>query len=316
MDAAAQLEEIIRSVGAQVGPAVVGVGQRPAHRGRHPGEHPGRRSGWGSTGVVVGEGRVLTNAHNVDGPETTVTFADGRGTPGQVAAADVDGDVAVLTVDTGDAPPVAWADEPTGLGTLVVALANPGGRGLRATLGFVSATDQTFRGPRGRRITGSIEHSAPLAHGSSGGPLLDREGRVVGLNTNRLRGGFYLALPADADLRARVEALGRGERPRRVHLGLALAPPHIARRLRDAVGLPDREGLLVRGVEEGSPAERAGLRRGDLVIAADGRPVPSAESLFSLLQELDAPGTLDLTVVRGTDEITVTLDVGAPPTDG
>lgn len=306
MDAAAQLEQVIRTVADAVGPAVVGVGPHPGHHGAHP----ARRSGSGSTGVVVGAGRVLTNAHNVGQRETTVTFADGRSATGQVAAADVDGDIAVLTVDTGDAPAVAWADEATGLGTLVVALANPGGRGLRATLGFVSATDRSFRGPRGRRITGSIEHSAPLAHGSSGGPLLDREGRLVGLNTNRLRGGFYLALPADAELRARADALGRGEAPQRLRLGLALAPAHVARRLRDAVGLPDREGLLVRGVEEGSPAERAGLRRGDLVVAAAGQPVASADALSAVLEGLDASGSLELTVVRGADEVAVTVALG------
>ena len=153
------------------------------------------------------------------------------------------------------------------------ALADPGGRGLRTSFGLVTATGRSFRGPRGRRIRGSIEHSAPLPRGSSGGPLVDVEGRLLGINSVRMEGGLLLALPADAALRGVADALGRGEAPARPRLGLALAPPRAARRMRAAVGLPEREGLLVRGVEAGSPAERAGLQQGDLLVAAGGRPL-------------------------------------------
>lgn len=290
MNAVQELEGMVRGVAERAGPAVVGVGPRP---------------GSGSTGMVIGDGRVLTNAHNVSGREMTVGFADGRSATGHLAAADIDGDLAVLTVDTAGAPAIEWSADQPGVGTAVVALANPGGRSLRATFGLVSATEQAFSGPRGRRITGSIEHTAPLAHGSSGGPLLDAVGRLVGINTNRLRGGFYLALPADADLRARVDALGRGEAPQRRRLGLALAPRHVARRLRAAVGLPDREGLLVHGVEEDSPADRAGLRRGDLLVEAAGRPLPSSEALYAVLEGLGNEETLALTVLRGSEELAV-----------
>jgi serine protease Do len=299
MDAIEQVESAVRRAAAQVGPAVVGVGPRP---------------GSGSTGVVVGEGRVLTNAHNVTGREMTVTFADGRSATAQLAAAD--GDIAVLTVDTGAAPGVVWSETATAVGTAVIALANPGGRGLRTTFGLVSATEQAFSGPRGRRITGSIEHTAPLARGSSGGPLLDVAGRFVGLNTNRLRGGFYLALPAHADLRDRVDALGRGQAPRRVRLGLALAPPEVARRLRESVGLAARDGLLVRGVEDNSPADRAGLRRGDLLVEAAGQPVSTSQALFTVLDGLDATDALSLTIVRGNEEIAVSVPFTATREEG
>lgn len=292
MDALEQVERVVGGVAERVGPSVVGVGSRP---------------GRGSSGVIVGDGWVLTNAHNVGEHELAVTFTDGRTAQGHLAAADVDGDIAVLAVDTAGIPAVEWADDPATIGTVVVALANPGGRGLRATLGFVSATGQAFSGPRGRRISGSVEHSAPLAHGSSGGALLNRHGRLVGLNTHRLRGGFYLALPADADLQGRVDALVRGEAPRRLRLGLALAPADVARRLREAVGLPDRAGLLVRGVEEGGPADRAGVRRGDLVVEAAGQPVATSEALFTLLEGMAEADTLALAIVRGTEEIAVNV---------
>src|SRR6476469_7274756 len=109
---------------------------------------------------------------------------------GSVAGQDLDGDLAVIEVDTGGAPALAWADGASAaIGTPVFALSNPGGRGLRVTFGFVSGVDRAFRGPRGRRITGSLEHTAPLLPGSSGGPVLDAEGRLLGINTNPPRRG-------------------------------------------------------------------------------------------------------------------------------
>jgi len=185
-----------------------------------------------------------------------------------------------------------------------VALADPGGRGLRASLGFVTATGRSFRGPRGRRIGGSIEHSAPLPRGSSGGPLVDAEGRLLGLNSIRVEGGLILALPADGAMRRRAEALASGEGAERPRLGIAIAPPRAARRMRAAVGLPERDGLLVRGVEENGPAAKAGVERGDLLVGVDGTPLSSVDELFDALE---AGGDLRLDIVRGTEERTVSI---------
>ncbi len=301
----ALLDELARAtteVIEKVGGSVVGVG-----------------TGWGlGSGVVVGEGLVLTNAHNVRGSEVAVTFSDGRRVVASVAGVDVDGDLAVLAADTAGSRPIGWGDGDVAPGTPVFALANPGGRGLRVTLGLVTASGQAFRGPRGRRITGSLEHTAPLAKGSSGGPVVDGAGRFVGVNTNRLGEGFYLALPADAELQARVAGLGRGEAPTRVHLGVGLAPPGAARQLRRAVGLPDRDGLLVRAVEEGSAAASAGLRTGDLIVEAAGRPLATPDDLHEVLEGLDPRSSLDLTVARGVEDIAVTVrfDAGAAPSEG
>lgn len=281
----------IRRVAGAVGPAVVGVARHRA----------------GGSGVVVGPGLVLTNAHNA-GPEgVRVMFGDGRVEESEVVGVDVDGDLIVLATPTGDAPVAELGDgEALELGTPVVAMSNPGGRGLRATLGFVSATGRPFRGPRGGRIEGSVEHTAPLPSGSSGGPLLDLAGRIVGLNTHRLGDGFYLALPATAALQARVRALMAGESPRGRRLGVGLAPVPVARRLRRAVGLPDAEGLLVRLVEEGSPAEAAGLGVGDLLVAAAGRPLVVVEDLHTALERAEGEA-LEVRVLRGAEERTVTI---------
>jgi serine protease Do len=264
----------------RVGPAVVGLGR-----------------GWGrGSGVVIAPGRVVTNAHNLRGDEVEVSFADDRVETAEVAGVDPDGDLAVLSVDTGDVEPIATAPgETPGPGAVVFALANPGGRGLRATLGLVSGAQRSLRGPRGRRLRGAIEHTAPLPRGSSGGPLVDGEGRLLGLNTLRVDGGLILAIPADADMLARVEALGRGEAPARPRLGVAIAPSRVARRLRRAVGLPERDGLLVHGVERGSPAAGAGIEKGDLLVAAGDRDLARIDDLQSVLET--APAELRLTAV-------------------
>ena len=256
-----------------MGPSVVGLGR-----------------GWSlGTGVVIGAGRVLTCAHNLRRDEVTVTFADGRRETGRVLAADPDLDLAVVEVDTGDAPAVTWepGDAPA-IGTPVVALANPGGRGLRVTLGFVSSEGRSFRVPRGRRVEAAVEHTAPLPRGSSGGPLVDAEGRLLGINTIRLEGGLILALPAGESVRTRAMSLAQGEAPARPRLGVAVAPPRAARRMRRAVGLPERDGLLVRAVEDDSPAGRAGLEPGDLLVAAGGRELSGIDSLYAALDEAGA----------------------------
>ena len=290
-----ELESQIHKAAQETGAAVVGLGR-----------------GWSTgSGVVVASGHVITNAHNLRHDETTVTFADGRQPTGKVLGADGDLDIAVIDVDTGDIEPVDWPDEggePAEIGRAVLALSNPGGRGLRVTPGFVSSTARSFRGPRGRRIRGAIEHTAPLPRGSSGGPLVDSAGRLLGINSVRVDGGLILAIAADASFRQRVEALGRGEPPKRVRLGVAVAPARAARRLRRAVGLPERDGALVRGVEDGSAAARAGVERGDLIVAAAGREIDGVEALYEALDGAGAQGSLELTLVRGTDERMVTVE--------
>src|SRR5260370_1846977 len=220
------LDEIgvsIRQLAEGAGASVVGIGQR-----------------WGAgSGIVLGEGEVLTNAHNVRGDQVTVTFADGRTAEGSVAGHDIDSDLAVINVDTGETPALPWASSASAeIGKPVFALANPGGRGLRVTLGFVSGIERTFRGPRGRRITGSLEHTAPLPPGSSGGPVLDADGQLLGINTNRPREGFYLAIPADQTLRGRADALARGETATSPRLGVAIPPGHVATPLRPPLRPP------------------------------------------------------------------------------
>jgi len=163
-------------------------------------------------------------------------------------------------------------------------------------------------------VAASLEHTAPLPRGASGGPVVDAEGRMVGLNTHRPQEGFYLAVPGGAELIARLESLGRGESRSRPRLGIALAPPRATRQLREAAGLSDVTGLLVRGVEEDGPAAAAGLRRGDVLVSAGGRNLTSVDELHEALDA--ASGSVDLGIVRGVEEIqlSVVLTSGAGKT--
>jgi serine protease Do len=287
MTAIEELQTAVSSIAGTIGPSIVGIGR-----------------GTRGSGVIVARDKVLTNAHNLRGDQVTVTFADGRRAVGSVAGVDGDGDLAVIDVETGEASVLDWGEgDALAVGTAVFGAGASHGGGTRVTFGLVSSVARAFRGPGGRRIEGSVEHTAPLAPGSSGGALLDAAGRLVGLNTNRIGEGFYLALPATAGLRARVDALARGETPTRPRLGVAVAPSHIARRMRRSVGLPDRDGVLVRGVEDGSLAADAGIEAGDLLVDAGGRPIADADDLFAALGALELP--FDLTLVRGAEERTV-----------
>jgi serine protease Do len=283
----------------KVGPSVVGLGS-------------GARTG---SGVVVAPDRVLTLARRLRGDEVEVVLRDGSEVPGRLLAVDPDLDLALLEAQTGDAPAIAWApDGPAPeIGAQVFALADPGGSGLRATVGAISGLPTRLRGRRGRPVDGVLEHTANLPSGSGGGPLVDPQGRVIGINALREPAGFILALPA-AQVRPRVEALleGRAAEPRR--LGLAIVPSRAARRLRRSVGLEDRDGLLVRAVADQSPAAQAGVRRGDLITAFGGRALTGIDDLYAALDAAPLGRPVPLAVLRGAEEreLAVTFADGEP----
>ena len=290
-----ELSSTIRTLVAQVGPAVVGVNGR-------------------GCGVVVAPGLIVTNTHNLDGSEAEVDLGNGRSVTANLAGADLDGDIAVLRADTGDVAPLADVDSEIEVGDVVFALSRPRGGALRATVGTVASLDRAFRGPRGRRITGGIEHTAPLPRGSSGGPIVDAAGRLVGLNTHRVEDGFYLALPSGDEFRRFIDQALAGEIAPRRSLGIAVVPPVAARRLRLAVGLPPLDAPLVRAVDESGPAARAGIRRGDVLVGIDGTVISSVDDLHAALG-----GTADsirVRVVRGTDEIEMLVEFAAEPGEG
>lgn len=295
-----ELEEAVTTVAAAAGPSVVRIG----------------RDGGRGAGVVIRDGLVLTSAHNLRGSTVTVTLAAGRVEQGEVRAADIEGDLAVVAVDTSGVAPIAWEPANPRLGQVVFAVAPGRGDGPRVTSGPVSAIGAAFRGPRGRLITNGFEHTALVGRGSSGGPVTDAAGRLVGINTHRPGDGLYLALPADPVLAERVDALAAGRSPQRRRLGVALVPGPVARRLRAAVGLPHRDGLLVREVDPGGPADAAGIAAGDLIVAAGGAPVAGLDDVLAALDGVGDGASVAVTVVRGAEERTVSVSFARPAAAG
>jgi serine protease Do len=285
-----EIGESVAHAAAVSGEAVVGLG---GHWGR-------------GSGVVIEPGLVITNAHNVSPERAGITFADERVEQGVVVAVDLDSDLALLEVDTGDIPAIAWRpdDVAPAMGLPVIGLANPGGGGLRATLGFVAAPGRSFRTARGRRLEGGFEHTALAPPGASGGPVVDVEGMMLGINTRRLGRGFYLAQAADGAMRATLDRLRSGDSVEPRRLGVGLAPVEVARRLRRTLGLDDADGLLVRLVEKGSPADVAGVREGDVLVSAAGEATVDVDDLHRVLAV--AGDSLELGLVRVNDRLEVT----------
>ena len=196
----ADQQATIRRVADAVSPSVVRIGR-----------HGGR-----GCGVVVADGLVVTNAHNLRDRTTQVTFPDGRAVQARATGVDPDGDLTVLAVDTGGGPALAWSDSERRARPARVRRRGARRAAAGSPPASVSSVDRAFRGPRGRLVTGAIEHTAPLARGSSGSPVVDDAGRLVGITTLRLGDGFSIAQPAGPELRDRIDALAEGREPARV----------------------------------------------------------------------------------------------------
>ncbi|HEX4563195.1 MAG TPA: S1C family serine protease [Solirubrobacteraceae bacterium] len=260
------------------------------------------------SGFVIGPDRVLTLAYRLRDDTVETVARDGERREGRVLGVDRELGVVVLDVPTGDAPAVSWASEPPQLGSAVFALADPGS-GLRVTAGNVSAESLTVRSRHGRSLE-LIEHTAPLPRGSGGGPLVDAAGAVVGVNALRGDAGFLLALPARA-VQSAIERVIEGREP--VRLGVALASPSASRGMRRAVGLPDHNGLLVQAVEERSAAERAGVRRGDLLIGLGGSALATVDDLHAALEANARGQAVELSVLRATEQLQLSVDLAREP---
>lgn len=280
----------VTSLADQIGPGVVGVrwGKRRA------------------SGVVVARDRIVVLRQARPGP-VEVAVAGQAPQAGELVGGDRRRGLAVLGAPTGEVTAAPWADAAPSIGDVVFALANPGGTGLRVTEGRVSSEPLTVRGRHGGPVEGVIEHTAPLPRGAGGGPLVDSAGALLGLNVLRSDPGLILALPAAA-VRPAVERILSGREPDR-HLGVALAPGRASRKMRAAVGLPERDGLIVRGVERGGPADSAGVRAGDLLVRVGETELNEVDDVFAALE--DAADSVALRLIRGTQELELTIPLGA-----
>jgi S1-C subfamily serine protease len=281
---------IVSSVARDLTPRVASL------RVRH-----GRAEGSGSAVVFTDDGFLLTNAHVVGSAhEGRAAFADGAETSFAVVGADRLSDLAVIRASGATPPPVSLGDsDELVVGQLVVAVGNPLGLAGSVTAGVVSALGRSLPARDGeavRLIEDVIQTDAALNPGNSGGALADASGRVVGVNTAVAGIGLGLAVPINGTTQRIIGALMRDGRVRRAFVGLVTTPAPVPNALRERTGV--RRALRVVEVVPGSPAARAGLRGGDLLLSAGGRPMREAQNLQRLLFA-DAIGRpLQLTVLR------------------
>ena len=272
--------------------------------------HVRRGSGGGSGVVIAPDGYVLTNSHVVDGAdEVEVVFPDGASYRAPVVGTDAATDLALVRVlgpslvaaDLGDSDALR-------VGQLVIAIGDPLGLQSTVTTGVVSALGRSLRAKDGRIIENIIQTDAALNPGNSGGPLVDTHGKVVGVNTAiiAMAQGIAFAIPATT-ARLVATALIRDGRVLRAYLGISGASTAIGRQLSQSLGLGTQSGIRVLEVTPGSPARRAGLREGDIVVALDGAPISMLSDLQRALTS-DRVGMPTLvTVVRRGERLALTV---------
>ena len=292
---------------ARVAPAVVNIDVKQRVNLRR-----GTRelSGNGSGFVIAPDGFVLTNSHVVHAASSiTVNLPDGREYPGKVTGDDPDTDLAVIRIDAPQLTHVRLADsENLRVGQVVIAIGNPLGFQASVTAGVISALGRSMHAQSGRLIDNIIQTDAALNPGNSGGPLVNSAGEVVGVNTAMIRPaqGICFAIASNT---AKLVAgwLIRDGRIRRGYVGVAGQNVPIHRRIVRFYGLPLETGVLVVSVDKKSPAERAGLREGDLVVAFNDHPIGSVHHLHKILVGEQIGVSAKLTVIRHTEKLELSI---------
>jgi serine protease DegQ len=293
-DLLAALSDGMADVVEKIGPSMVRVNGRR------------RRA---ASGVVYAPDTVLTASHVLEREEDlTVGVGDGRTLPARLVGRDPSSDLAVLKVEGLDVEAAVPAEGTARIGQLALAVGSPGrGEGPRASLGVVSSVGGPMRTWRGTRLERYIQTDATPYPGFSGGPLIDARGRVLGIMTTGLARGAALAIPAEIAWRVARTLEERGS-VKRGYLGILSQPVRLPDGQR--LGLTQRGGLLVVGVEDGSPAGRGGIIIGDILATLDGQPVEDTEDLLVLLTDERVGREAQVQVVRGGELQTLQVTVG------
>jgi S1-C subfamily serine protease len=263
----------------RVSPAVVRIDVRKGDQTR--------QAGSGSGVIVAPDGLILTNSHVVAGASgLRVTLPDGRHLTAQVVGDDPDTDLALVRVNEPETLPAATLGDSRLLrrGQLVIAIGNPLGFESTVTAGVVSALGRSLRASTGRLVDDLIQTDAALNPGNSGGPLVSSHGEVVGINTAIIMGaqGICFAIGSNTAKFVLGELVRHG-RVRRASIGIAAAQTRVPRRLRHEAGVTQDSAVMIAGVEPNSPAARAGLKTGDMLVGVDQQPVTGADDLIRIL---------------------------------
>src|ERR1041385_6964173 len=297
----------IVSAADRVGPAVVNIDikQRLDSR-RGPREVGGSGSGF----IIAPDGFILTNSHVVhDANQIAVSLPDGREYPAQLVGDDPDTNLAVIRIDAPHLAHVRLADsESLRVGQVVIAIGNPLGFQASVTAGVISALGRSMHAQSGRLIDNIIQTDAALNPGNSGGPLVNSAGEVVGINTAMIRPaqGICFAIASNT---AKLVAgwLIKDGKNRRSYIGVAGQNVPVHRRIVRFYSLPLETAVLVVSVEKNSPAERAGLRQGDLIVAFNSQPIGTVHHLHKILAGEQINVTATLTIIRHTEKLEVPI---------
>lgn len=293
----ASLSEALATIVAQAGSTVVRV--------------EGRR-GLPASGIVWSTEGVIVTAHHVVEQDDNISLglADGQRVPATLVGRDPATDIAVLRAQLKGLGVPIWAD-PASLrvGHLVLALGRPG-ETVRATLGMASALGQGWSTPAGGRVDRYLQTDIVMYPGFSGGPLLDAEGRTIGLNTSALLRGISITVPSGT-VRQVVETLLSHGRVQRGYLGVGTQPVRLPPALGQQVN--QETGMLVINASPGSPAEQAGLLLGDVILTLGGQPVRSVDDLRTIITGAQVGGGMVIKVVRGGQIRELNIKIGDHP---
>lgn len=293
----------------RLGPAVVGLHVLAKDR----------RGGSGSGVILASDGLVLTNSHVVGGANRlSVTTSEGRTLNARLVGDDPDTDLALVRVEEDVALPMARLGDSKTLkrGQLVVAIGNPLGFESTVTAGVVSALGRSLRARSGRLIDDVIQTDAALNPGNSGGPLVSSRGEVIGINTAIILGtqGICFAISSNTANFVLGELVRHG-RVRRAFIGIAAAPITLPRRLRHVTDITQDSAVMISNVEAGSPADRAGLADGDIILSLDGVAVTGADDLIRLLDASRIDRELVVDTLRKSErrKVSLTAEERRPP---
>ncbi len=293
----------------KVSPSVVNIEVHQSVRSGRRAE-PQERRGGGSGFIFTPDGLILTNSHVVhDASRIEVTVADGRRFPARTVGDDPATDLAVVQMDGAGLVAASLGDsQALRVGQLVMAIGSPYGFQSTVTAGVVSALGRSLRSYSGRLIEDVIQTDASLNPGNSGGPLVASDGRVVGVNTATILPAQGICFAIGINTAKFVAGrLLRDGLIRRSYIGVSAQTAPIHRRLVRYYELPKETGVIVLSTEPNSPAQRAALREGDVIIALEGQPVAGVDDLHRVLSDVRGGRKAELTILRGTGKLTLAI---------
>jgi S1-C subfamily serine protease len=295
----------VTSAVERISPSVVHIEIQQA-AGRTRSGEPRERQGGGSGFVFTPDGLVLTNSHVVhEATRISATLADGRHMPATLIGEDPASDLAVIRVDEPGLVAAELGDsQKLRVGQIAIAIGAPYGFQSTVTAGVVSALGRSLRSYSGRLIDDVIQTDASLNPGNSGGPLVDSAGRVIGVNTATILPAQGICFAIGINTAKFVASrLLRDGRIRRSYVGISGQTVPVHRRVVRFYDLPKETGAMVLSVEENSPAKKAGLRSGDIIVALEGQPVAGVDDLHRLLTEVRVGVSCSVTVLRWTEKL-------------